>query len=291
MTTLLTALLLLGARPAAAQAPCQAPGTTNELNTTLTRAETAFGELNVEPFMEAMDEAIYLIPCLGEALDQSTAARVHRLQGIRQFVASEEARASQAFGAARAADPAYVLPTWLVPEGHAVRDLYGSFPLENASTETVAAPLSGSLRFDGVEGLERPTRWPTLVQVLEPSGRPMATAYLYPGDAMPTYPMAKPPPGAVAEVGTGEIVPAGPSPRRKLGFAIGGVGILSGIAAGALYGAAAAAASDFEADHPAWTRDDLVASQGRANALVISSGSAAALALGAGATAFILVRW
>lgn len=286
MTRALSVLLLvIGPRVVHAQAACPAPTRAAALEQTLARAETAFSELQVETFLEAMDEASYAVPCLVDVLDVGAVARIHRLQGLRQFVASEEARAVQAFAAARAADSTYILPSWLVPEGHMIRDLYGQFPLDNAAAERVPRPRDGAVRFDGVEGLDRPTRWPTLVQVQDANGVPVASAYLFPGDAMPAYPMlAAEPQDARARTG-------GEAPQRRARLALAGGSLAAGIAAGALYGLAAGSASDFDADHPEWDRADLVASRARTNSLVVASGSSAALAVGAGVAALVLLQW
>lgn len=282
ITLLPLALAVLGPRAALAQPACSEVESAAQLQVELTRAETAFANLQVESFLETSDEVIFSLPCLGEALDQEAVARLHRLQGLRQYVAGESERAVLAFASARAADPSYVLPTWLVPEGHALRDLYGQFPLENAVFEPAPRPREGSLRFDGLERYERPQRWPTLVQVLDGAGLPVSTAYVFPGDALPAYPMVEPEPESAARVA---------QPRRAITLSLAGSAALAGVASGLLYGAASAAAADFEADQPTWDRADLEGARRDTNTLVVASGATAALGVGLGATALLLVQW
>lgn len=253
------------------------------LRDALTAAETAMGQLDVESFLAAMDAVAFEMPCLGEVLDRATIARIHRLQGIHQFVANDEDRAAQAFAAARAIEPNYVLPTWLVPDGHALRGVYGLVPLENAQSVRLPAPRTGTLLIDGQEGLDRPTRWPTLMQVLNSAGQPMATAYLFPGDATPAYAAAPDPIASPASV-----VPAAP---RRVGLALAGGALAAGAASGALYGLAAASAADMREAHPDWDRDDLERARGRTNGMLVGSGAAAVAGLGLGSAALILVRW
>ena len=109
--------LSLGAAPAFAEAPCSAAASRADLRGALQRAESAFGDLDVETFTSSMDDAIFMVPCVHETLDSAEIARFHRLQGIRQFVANQEDRAVQSFAAARATEPDYQLPTWLDAAG------------------------------------------------------------------------------------------------------------------------------------------------------------------------------
>ena len=282
--------LSLGAAPAFAEAPCSAAASRADLRGALQAAESAFGALDVETFTSSMDDAIFMVPCVHETLDSAEIARFDRLQGIRQFVANQEDRAVQSFAAARATEPDYQLPTWLVPEGSAIRDLYGRMPLENGTRERQPAPVQGSLRFDGVEGRERPVGWSTLVQVFDGTGAVIATAYLYPGDAMPAYAAVVEPVAARGSDGSAGST-GGRALSRKVGFGLIGAGVGSALGAGALYGLASASNADFNADHPEWDEGDLLRSQTHTNNLVIASGALGVLAAGAGLSAALVVEW
>lgn len=283
MIRALPLLCLLAPLSASAADNCGSPVTSADLRVALDRAESAFSALDVERFTTTMDDIIYEVPCLAEPAQPALAAQLHRLQGIRQFVAHDEQRAAEAFAAARAADPSYVLPTSLVPDGHAIRDLYGRVPLENGSFDALPQPREGTLRFDGVAGNLRPTGWPTLVQVLDGDGLVAQTDYLFPGDAMPAY-------DADNHVATSVAAPSG-RPGRRVGFTLVGATAVSGLGAGLLYGLASASAADFERDHPDWDEADLIGQRARTNELVLGSGALAALAAGCALTATLVVRW
>lgn len=283
--TLLPLLLALGSPQAHAEAPCAAPATRADLQDTLQRAESAFSALDVETFTRSMDDAIFLVPCLTEVVEAPSIARLHRLQGIRQFVANQEDRAVEAFAAARATDAAYQLPVWLVPEGSAIRDLYGRMPLENGTSETVPAPVAGALRFDGVVSQDRPGSWSSFLQILDGTGKVVATAYLFPGDALPAYTAQEP--VAVATAPSGGTR----RPSRKVGLALASVSAGAVLGAGALYGLASASAADFSEDHPEWDESDLLLSRSRTNNLVIASGALGAVAAATGLCAALIVEW
>lgn len=287
MTQLAAILLLHWMAPTAqADAPCSSAAGAAELSEALQRAESAFSALDVEAFTGSMDDAVFMVPCVREVLDAPTIARLHRLQGIRQFVANEEDRAAESFAAARAADPNYQLPVWLVPEGSAIRDLYGRVPLENGGREVEPPPVAGVLRFDGQVGGERPTSWSTLVQVVDGAGAVIETAYLYPGDAMPAYAAAPMPVTAVPA--TASVRPA---PSRKLGLGLAGVSLGAAVGAGVVYGLASASARDFEAEHSDWDRADLIGAQSHTNNLVLASSALGVLAAGTGLGAAFVIRW
>lgn len=288
MIPLLLSLWLcwLGPEARADQQPCAAPATQANLAGALLRAESAFGALDVEAFTRSMDDAIFLVPCLAEPVDVTQAARLHRLQGIRQFVANEEERAVASFAAARAIDPTYQLPVWLVPEGSAIRDLYGRMPVENGTKALVPAPVEGTLRFDGVESLERPTSWSSFVHVLDGHGAVLESAYLFPGDAMPSYTAAPEPVEATAPA-----IASSTRASHRLGFNLIGASVGSAVCAGVLYGVAANSAANFEASHPDWSESDLLASRSRTNNLVVASGALGAIAAGVGLSAALVVKW
>lgn len=248
---------------------CPEPVGVEALTARMDTAEAAFSGLDLDTFTEELDVAAIELGCLQGTLSTPQVARYHRLQGLRQFVARNEDRAVQAFAAGRNSLPDFELSPALVPEGHVIRDLYERMPLANGSTRTVGEPRRGTLLFDGIESTERPTAWPTLVQLLDRDGETEATVYAYPGDALPGYaakPLAAPPVAAL------------PFLRTKRQLYMAGGGLLLGAAAGVTYGLAAVSAETFEQDHPEWDNDRLVAHRKKTNMLVGLS-----IGLGAGA--------
>lgn len=264
-------LLLLAVPSASLAADCVERVDVEAFSARIGEAETAFGELRVPDFFRATDEAAFLLECLGQPVSLDVAGRYHRLQGLRLYVAQDEEEAVLSFAAARSVAPGLTLPETLVPPGHELRELYARFPLENGKTWRVPRPAEGRLLFDGQESTERPTTWPTVVQLEDGSGQVTETAWLRPRDAMPAYRIAAMEPGGKA--------------RTPVKGALLGTGAVATIGAGFLYGLAAASAASFDQDHPDWTSEDLSRHRSRTNSLVLASaalGGAAVVTLGIG---------
>ena len=75
-------------------------------------------------------------------------------------------------------------------------------------------PAAGRLQFAGREGLQRATSCPTLVQIFDDSGGIVATAYLWPADAMPEY---EPKQDEPADPPPDDTVVAAPNPTDSAG--------------------------------------------------------------------------
>lgn len=192
---------------AVAQAACSTPTHIRDLNTAMDEAEQAYMDLDLDGFMAASKTLEEAIPCLSDALTPATAARVHATFGLRGFLDNDRRESTQAFAAARFADASYRLSSSLVPRDAPEWDFYDSVDLSMGGMEKVPAANGGFLSFDGKEGLERPSNWPTLVQVFTDAADVLETAYLRPGDAMPAYRRAG---------GGGEVAAGGGTPTPDL---------------------------------------------------------------------------
>ena len=127
----------------------------------------------------------------------------------------------------------------------------------------------GYLAFDGSIGSERPTSFPTIVQVMSGEGSVVTTDYVEPGEALPAY-----------EVG----VPDLPGPDHPLRAPLLASGGGAAVLAGALYGLAWVARSNY--DSPSIeTEGQLDTLRRQTNTLCIGSAIAGgvAVSLGAGA--------
>jgi hypothetical protein len=241
----------------------------------LDTAEAAFAAFEVEAFTEAMDDAALTVPCLEDVVAPSLAARYHRLVGLDSFVGREEARAERAFAAARSIEPGATLPVTLVPEGHEVHALFSRYDLGAWRSDTLPPPAAGAIVLDGTPGRERPVDWPVLLQIVDGDESVALSAYLFPGDAVPAYP----------------VDPAWlrrEARRKRTRVALYGTAIGAAVASGFVYGLAAASASSFHEDHPDWTTHDLEAQRARTNALVGASAGLAGIAVGTGAAGLLL---
>jgi len=271
--------LLLVLLDTALAADCPSSSQVADLTSKLDSAEKAYASLEVEQFTLSLDEAALMLPCLGDPVTPALGARYHRTIGLRLFIERDRERASQAFAAARAIDPTYEFPDSLIPTGHAVRAIYGILDASNPQMQRVADPVVGHLTFDGTASNQRPSAWPTIAQILDASGVPITTAYLFPADPMPAYD-AVPLPAPLA--GIGERRPLNPKPLLFVG---GGV---AAVASGVLYALAASSAQTFDQYHEDWTLGDLETQRGRTNTLVIASIGSGVLAVGA-ATGGVLI--
>ncbi|MCB9679685.1 MAG: hypothetical protein H6737_31550 [Alphaproteobacteria bacterium] len=254
---------------------CADRSTPRELDALLESAERDLGELDSDGFLEQTADLPRVLSCLEDPLTSRQAARVHRAFGLRAFLGRQEAGAREAFAAARHADPDYVFPFWLVPERHAIRQLYA----DATPTEAVLPVLparAGELRFDGAPIDERPQLRPVVVQVLDADGKVAATGWLRPTDPLPpyepTHPVLPPLIGPSRTVRTGLLVTAG----------------LSTLVAGGAYGWAGLANRDFQ---KAADRDSLFGSQRRANTLVTTSAIAGGTAVVSLTGAFLVGRF
>ena len=283
---LLSSLLV----PALAQgADCAETRTSSDLMVQLEAAEAAYGQLDVDRFRDAMDQARVILPCLDEELTRHTAAELHRFEGLRAFVDRDPEHSTTAFAAARAIEPHYRFPETLVPAGNPVLEDYEAIDPHSSQVEVLADPIGGRLVLDGRTSNERATSFPTVFQLVLDDGRVSDTAYLWPGDAVPAYEkragprvVVAPPPDPVpgGERGAASVVRRGPDKR----FLLGAGGAL--LASGLLYGGAFVVHKRY--DDPTTTIDRLNGIRSTNNTLVLASGATAVVGLGLGTTAFLV---
>jgi hypothetical protein len=268
--------LSLIAAAAAAPAACPAPLAFEALDANLREAESAWGALDVQRFDGVMDSVALTLPCLEAVVTPSVASRYHLLQGLRLYAAGDERRAELAFAAARWADREATVSLALVPEGHAIHELFVSLPVDGADTEPLPTPRGVRLVLDGTERSVRPNDWPTLFQI---EGSEVETVYLLPGEPTPAYPAIDPP------------VDALPFIKSKPQLVFLGTGAAAAVVAGVFYAVAGASAQTFEEEHADWDRADLEAQQARTNTWVTASGVAGGVAVGGVTLGAISGRW
>ncbi len=150
---------------ALAASECAGPTVDNaQLAGTLNQAERAFSALDIEGFQSSMDQAVFWVPCLSDPIPAENAAQFHRLQGLRQFVAGEETEAQASFRSARSAQPDYAFPAAVVPQGHAILDIYeGAAPSQR---EPAPLPKDAELWIDGQQTQFWDPNSPLVMQLL-----------------------------------------------------------------------------------------------------------------------------
>ncbi len=226
--------------------PCSSPTTTADVALSLEAAEAAFGQLDGMGFLTEIERAVDALPCVTDPVSRSLAARLHRTVGFKAFLQEDEAGAALAFAAARAIQPAYQLPTTLVPPDHPVRLLYEAQDTAIGATTALPPPAGGSLLVDGREVDLLPSETDAILQVVSDAGAVQLTALVEAGASPPQYPIEVPEPAQVAAASEPEPVPvaepAAPAeepaeaPSMGKGPLLGAVGV--GVLAGAAYGTA-----------------------------------------------------
>lgn len=254
-------------------ADCRTPATPADLDAALDAAETAFGELRIPDFLEVTERLqADLLPCQDAALTPERAARVHRVVGLAAFGA-RDVYAVQAFAAARSLDPAYTFPSSLVPEVSPIRDDFHAMSLDAARTQTLPAPVEGTLVFDGTPSTERPLSWGTIVQHVGEAGSPLQTAYLRPDDPMFEYRAIA---AELPDTGARSSRLFGDAPPALVGGALGAALLGAGLYTGA--GLSHAQWSNADTSDP----DALGGMRTRTNALTVGAGVAGVAAVGLG---------
>ncbi len=272
------AVILLLATLAHAACPAS-PGT---IEAALDGAQVAFRMMDRAGFQGATDTVREGLECLGERMSPTLAARVHRVNGLREFFAGNDAGARLAFGAARAIDPAYEFPESIVPAGQPVRALYAE--AINVPSVTVAAPrpVEGQVEFDGTPSPNRPSERPTLAVLVRSDRSVAASAYLWPGD--PLFPYAA---ASTASVATAPTSGARKGPNWPLAIAAGASGLLAG---GALL-AANLSDADFNAMAVGSSEAELRAAQAQTNGLQVAAAGLGVVGLGLGVGAVVAGSW
>lgn len=256
-------------------APCPDGLSAQTIDAALFDAESAIGQLQSDRFLTETEDLTLTVACLREPIDASFAAHVHRVVGMRAFIGRQGEDVTGAFSAARAADPTYVWPETILPEGHGLRDQLREAPTLDA-VRPLPRPRAGVLRFDGVEGLERPTDRPTVMQVLDADGEVVATGWLHPTDALLPYDARRP------------VLPPLPTGPRRVRSSLLVAAVTGTVASAGLYGWAAAGPSQgFE---KASDLDEILSAQRSTNTLVTLSAVSGSVAVSSLTAALLIGR-
>lgn len=260
---------------AAAGSGCEAPIGIDTLEAQLEQAERALGDLNSDGFLSQTADLAARVECVEGAVPPKVAAHVHRVFGLRAYLGRQDADARAAFSSARAVDPDYVFPFWLLPERHAIREVYAEAEPDLAVLPVLPA-RNGELRFDGRPIDERPQLRPTVVQVLGNDGAVVATRWLRPADGLPPYDASRP------------VLPPLIGSKRTLRTTLLVSGIAAGVLAAGSYGVAGVANAGFQ---KAENRDEVFGNQRLANAMVYTSGISGGVAVVSLTGAFLVGRF
>lgn len=131
------------------------------------RLEPELDRLEAAPpgFLDAYSALRAELHCLGEPATPEVAAKWHRLRALAAFTRADDDAVLAAFRAAQAAQPGYVLPLAVAPEGHPLRGLYGRAAASDpAELVPVDLPRRSHLIVDGSGGAAVPVDRDALVQ-------------------------------------------------------------------------------------------------------------------------------
>jgi hypothetical protein len=152
----------------------------------VTRAETAYRELDVATFEASLQAVAEELPCVHARIGTSQAAAVHRLEGLRQYTHGESTSAVRSFQNARGLDPVFTPSEAIVrPESRLEKlwNLAGQAP--PSPWATVAVPPGLVLYVDGLGATGRPAATPSIVQLATGAGVVLSTQYVPVGAALP----------------------------------------------------------------------------------------------------------
>ncbi len=176
-------LLLLWISLAAAE--CPEPTSRLDLERALARLDKAFAEIDTESLRQAQAQVDAVIPCLQEELDPSLSASLHRGRALFELDANNRAAAEQAFSAARAIEPSHQLRADIATD--TVLQVYLARDPANGRTAPLPLAAQGRVELDGSPADKRPLERPVVFQHIDDKGAIQTTAYLLPGEPLPTY--------------------------------------------------------------------------------------------------------
>ncbi len=277
-------LMLLAAGVASAQR-CE-PVSSEQVSSLMQAALLDFATLDEDSFFDTAQQAQSALGCLDEVFLPPNAAAYHRLMGLRAFFDGDEDSAVVAFRASQAIEPDYELSAKIAPVGGKLHRLWiQARQGPNPFIGSFNAPAGKYAYVDGTETRTRAEDLPSIIQYGSGDGSVDWTGYVAPGvtppvelpemapavaqvepelepevepEAMPEpeLDLEPPPPEPVVSEQPDLSTPPpsrdkNRSERGKGGLVAGTV--ISGVAAGALYGASAYSRLQFDADpSPEW---------------------------------------
>lgn len=204
-----------------ALADCPSQTLESHLQMSLTQAEDAYRDFEMETFEKTMVQARTTVGCLDALVSSRAAAQFHRLAGLDAFARNDTALAEVHFASARLLEPSYTFPEDLVPAGSPLLVHYlARTPSHDA---VLPAPATGiRVLVDGTETGRIYSDVPHIVQIAAPEVSTHLVAAEMP---LPGYPLLPPPRklkalplvlGGVALVGAGVSQGIGFARRESL---------------------------------------------------------------------------
>jgi hypothetical protein len=276
-------------------ADCDKTWPSSSLVENLAAVEQAFADFDKAAVSKGYTGASHKLGCLSEPLAPEQAAQFHRVTGLVRFLEHQDEATRAAFAAARAIEPDFQLPASIAPADHPLHELYGALALSELPEEILAPAAEGQLLRDGRPAKMTRRSLPAIFQLVGADQTLQWTRLVSPGDPLPAYEVAEPPPPEpVAQtdpeppLGLDVQPPPEKAPRAgpniPLLAAAGGAAVISA----ASYGMAWKARADWDA---ATDEVSLGAAYDRNHTLCIVSGTALVATAGLGVGAVLVARF
>jgi hypothetical protein len=216
---------------ASALAGCDA----RTLGDAVTRAESAFVEMDEGAFVTASSDARVTVDCLADVLTPVQVAGFHRVNALQAFLRGDHGRATLDFRAVLGTQPGYQLPQEIAPAGHPLRrDFEASAQYAEGEPFALPTPSSGWLLVDGQRSTRAPGGRPFLLQWVNEDGLVSLSAWVDVGAIVPKYPTAA---ASVDSTTTRD---------KGGGKAVTWIGVGTLVVGGGLYGGAFVARNSYE---------------------------------------------
>lgn len=247
--------------------------------------EASVADLDVDGVSGAVARLDAALPCMVDRLEPIDVAGVHRLRAFGYFVAGDVFMAREAFGAARGADPVWVLDDRLAPPGTQLREVFNTASLDVA-TEAVTLPSSTALYVDGIRTAERSIDRPALLQLVSAEGRVLDSVWLTDDQPLPDWSRFAAAVAPQAGLLSSRSGASQAGPRSAVAWWVSG-GVAVAAAAG-LYGWALVDHSAYVDLESGMSESELSTLRSRTNAKVLASSGLGVIGLGLGVVA---IRW
>jgi hypothetical protein len=274
----MSALTLLLGSALAAPAACPVPVGIAAFEARLQAVEDD-AAATAEAVPQLVDAAVAAVPCLAAPIPPRTAARLHRLVGLKASL-TDELAGLPAFMAARALEPDAPLLSTIDLSDSSPGASYASVDPAQVAWDTPPPAAGATLHIDGQSPGRHSKKLPAVVQLAGSSGLRWSH-YIRPGEPLPGYPMAAAPAPTPEPSPDGAGLAAAPVPQRTAAAPLrwSGAGMLA--AAGALYGGSWLAHGTIaNAEAGSLSAGEAASAQSLTNGLTVASG--VGLGVGAG---------
>lgn len=239
---------------------CAEPVSAESLSAKVDEAMLAFASMDEEGFLSTAATVRGDVSCLKTVYPSAKAAALHRMNGLEAFVNGDTQATEDAFAAALALEPEFVLSSKLAPKGGKLDQLYQAAKVRSRAPTPFKLPTGYTTWVDGIAAPARDEAFPAIVQVGKTSSTLDYSAWLGAHDPFMPDDIGLAASESFADLDTGSgykpAKPPKPVPAEKPEKASGGAsvsplliagGVSAGVAAG-LYGTSLAMRSSFDKD-------------------------------------------